>query len=151
MGSLSNTYENFVLDHIFGRATTELSTDGTNALGSSLYLGLYESTVAVDDTFTALSSGECAGASYSRVAVANSSNTWTNAAAGSKSLKAGQAQTVTNASGAGSDWGTISQVVVFDSSSTTTGNMITWTTFAAQVISAGNTVTITTDLTFSAS
>jgi hypothetical protein len=114
---------------------------------STLFFGLWYDTAAIDETFTALSTGESTGSTYARIGIANSSANFTNASGGQKKLKTAFNFTES----AGSDWGTIGKLVILDSSSTTTGNVLTWTTFAAQTISAGNTVTVTTDLTFSAS
>ena len=135
-GSASDWLENAALDHILGRATTELST-GANA---NVYIALWNSTM--NDTFTAASTGECAGSTYfPRTLVANSSANWTNSTGGSKHNKT----TITVTTSAGADWGTINSVAIIDTTSTAAGNILWWADLAVpQVISAGNTVQFTT-------
>lgn len=134
-GSKSNWYENIVLDHALGRSTTALST-GANA---TLYVALWNSTI--NDTWTSTSTGECAGSTYARVAVTNSSANWTNSTAGSKQNKT----VIQFTTSAGSDWGTVQAFSIMDGNSTTTGNILYWGDLTVnQTISSGNTVRFST-------
>jgi hypothetical protein len=134
-GSKSNWLEDNVLDHLLGRATTELST-GANA---TVYIALWNSTI--NDTWQPTDTGECAGSTYARVAVTNSSANWTNSTAGSKQNKTA----VTFTTNAGSDWGTIQAFSVVTSNTTTTGNTLYWGDLTVnQTIASGNTVRFST-------
>lgn len=139
-GSLSDYLENAFLDHMLGRSSTEMPATGGN---SSLYVALL--TIAYADTWTPLATGECQGSTYSRLAIPNSSNSFTNATAGSIQNKGTVGTTWQFTTSAGADWGTIKSMALCDTSSTTTGNMLWGADLAAdQVISAGNTVQFTT-------
>ncbi len=107
---------------------------------ANLYVGLYAGTI--NDSHTATSTGECGGSTYARVAVANSSANWTNAAAGSKQNKT----VITITTAAGSDWGTITAWAILDTTSTSTGRMLFSSTLTngAQVINNGNVVQFST-------
>ena len=127
--------ENTILDHWLGRSTTALST-GANA---TVYVALL--TIAYDDAWTPLATGECPGSTYARAAVTNSSANWTNSTAGSKQNKTAISFTTS----AGADWGTIQSFVICDSNSTSAGNALFGADLSAsQVIAAGNTVSFAT-------
>jgi hypothetical protein len=133
-GSKSNWLEVQVLDHLLGRATTELST-GAHA---NLYVGLWETTAAVQlsDTSVGNSSGECGGSTYARVAVANSSANWENSTAGAKQNKT----VIEFTTAAGSDWGQVGQFAIL-SSGASSGNILYWGDLTSdQTISSGNVV-----------
>ena len=142
-GSFTNWLEAAVLDTLFGSNSTEISTGHF----TNLYIGLFESTAVatVDDTWTALSTGECAGSTYSRKEVTNSSDTWCNATGGTKELKAA----ITFTTSAGSDWGAVGGFGIFDTANTSAGNMLCWSTLTggAKTINSGDTISITTALT----
>jgi hypothetical protein len=73
MGSLSDGYENVVLDAILG--------DGAAAsMPDPVYIALF-TVMPTDDSFGT----ECTGASYARVSLANNSTNWPNASGGQKS------------------------------------------------------------------
>lgn len=134
-GSASNYLENALTDHFLGRATTELSTGGN----STLFVALL--TVTYDDAWAPTDTGECAGSTYARVNVANTSDVWTNSTAGSKQNKTA----ITFTTSAGSDWGTIKSYMVCDTSTTSTGNALFGADLSAnQTVSAGNTVSFAT-------
>lgn len=135
-GSKSNWLENAVLDHLLGTNTTVLST----GLLATVYVGLWNSTI--NDTFTTTSTGECAGSTYARIAVTNSSANWTNSTLGSKQNKT----VVSFTTSAGSDWGTIQAMAIMNSNTTVAGgNIMYWADLtASQVINSGNTVQFST-------
>ena len=137
MGSGASDYlENTLLDSVLGRKTTALST----ATNSTLFVALL--TIAYADSWTPLATGECAGSTYARVAVANSSAQWRLSTGGSVTNKA----TLTFTTAAGADWGTIKSAALVDTSSTTTGNFL-WgadLTGGDEVIASGNTVSFAT-------
>ncbi len=135
-GSKSNYLENAVLDTVLGHATTVLSTQ-TN---STVYVALW-ATTTIDDTFDATSTGECAGSTYARVAVTNSSANWTNASGGSKQ----NATEVSFTTAAGADWGTVKSFAILDTTSTSAGNILYWANLTSeQTISSGNVVKFST-------
>lgn len=135
-GSKSNWYEDAVLDHILGKSSTALST---GAVAATVYVSLWNSTMT--DVWTSTSTGECAGSTYAREAVTNSSASWTNSTAGSKQNKV----VVEFTTAAGSDWGTIKSFAIHDSNSTATGNIYYWGDLTAdQTIASGNTVRFST-------
>lgn len=141
-GSKSNFLENAVLDAILGKSSTYLST-GTggveSAAPSTVFVALYASTI--NDGWTATSTGECAGSTYARVGVANSSANWTNASAGAKENKT----TIEFTTSAGSDWGTVKAFALLTSSSTTAGEVLYWGDLtSSQTISSGNVVRFST-------
>ena len=104
-----------------------------------VYVALFNSTV--NDTWTTTSTGECAGSTYARVAVTNSSANWTNSTAGSKQNKT----EVSFTTAAGADWGTIQSFAICDSNSTSAGNVYyRGDLTSSQVISSGNVVKFTT-------
>ena len=143
-GSFSDYMEKNVLDNCFGQNTTEISTGGL----ATLHIALLESTADnLGDAWTPLSTGECAGSTYARKAVTNTSDTWCNTTAGTGIKKLKVAQTITTA--AGSDWGTIGGFAICTTASTASGWALCWTTLSggAKVISAGDSVTVTTALT----
>ena len=115
-GSKSDWLEDNLLDHLLGRSTTSLST----GLNATLYVSLWNSTI--NDTWTSTSTGECAGSTYAREAVTNSSANWTNSTAGSKQNKT----VIEFTTGAGSDWGTVKAFAVNDGNSTATGSILYW-------------------------
>jgi hypothetical protein len=134
-GSKSDWYEDIVLDHTLGRSTTALST----GLRASVYVSLWNSTI--NDTWTSTSTGECAGSTYFRELVTNSSANWTNSTAGSKQNKT----VIEFTTAAGSDWGTVKAFGIHDTTSTSAGNMIYWGDLTVtQVIASGNTVRFST-------
>lgn len=134
-GSKSDWLENVVLDSILGKSSTELST-GTVA--ATVYVALYNSTV--NDTVTSLTD-ECAGSTYAREAVTNSSASWTNSTGGSKQNKV----VVEFTTAAGSDWGTVQSFAIHDGNSTSAGNVYYWGDLTAnQTIASGNTVRFST-------
>ena len=134
-GSKSDWYENAVLDHILGKSSTQLST---GAVAATVYVSLYNSTV--NDTVTSLTD-ECAGSTYAREAVTNSSANWTNSTAGSKQNKS----VIEFTTSAGSDWGTVKSFAIHDGNSTSAGNVYYWGDLTAnQTIASGNTVQFST-------
>ena len=134
-GSKSDYLENEVLDHILGRTAT---TVFTGAL-ATVYIALWNSTIT--DAWTPLATGECAGSTYARAAVTNSSASWTNSTAGTKHNKV----TITFTTSAGADWGTIKAFSICDTASTSAGNMLYWGDLASnQTINTGNTVQFST-------
>ena len=135
-GSKSNWLENAVLDHLLGKSSTGLST---GAVAATQYVSLWNSTIT--DAWTSTSTGECAGSTYAREPITNSSANWTNSTAGSVQNKT----VVEFTTAAGSDWGTIKAFGIHDSSSTATGNMYYWGDLTAdQTIASGNTVQFST-------
>jgi hypothetical protein len=133
-GSFSNWAENAVLNLLFGGASDTFSTATAN-----YYVGLCTATPT--DTGVSTKCGECAGSTYARVAIANSSASWANCTGGIKLLKV--AATMTTA--AGSDWGTIKGLVISDVASGA-GNIIVWSTLTggAKVVNSGDTVIVST-------
>ena len=135
-GSKSDWLENAVLDHLLGKSSTGLSTA---AVPSTHWVSLWNSTIS--DIWTSTSTGECAGSTYARINVTNSSATWTNSTAGSVQNKI----VFTFTANAGSDWGTVKAFGIHDSSSTATGNIHYWGDLTAeQTIASGNTVRFST-------
>lgn len=128
-GGKTDWFENLVLDYYIGKA------NATTAPGT-LYLSLWNSTL--NDSLNAATTGECAGANYARVAITNSSASWTNASAGSKQNKVA----ITFTTNASTGWGTIRAAALGDS--TTGGNYFYWGDIAPQTISPGNTVQFST-------
>lgn len=141
MAGLSNAAEAIVLDSVWGKSSTALST-GTGGSPSTWVLALYASTTTITDAFTASSTGECVGSTYARIKVANSSANFTNSTdGGSKTNKTA----FTFTTSAGADWGTVAAMAFLDTTSTGAGGtMWAYSTFAAQTISAGNTVQLAT-------
>ena len=134
-GSKSDWLEDNILDHLLGRSTTALST----GLVATAYVSLWNSTI--NDTWTSTSTGECAGSTYFREAITNSSANWTNSTAGSKQNKT----VVEFTTGAGSDWGTVQAFAIHDGNSTATGNIYYWGDLTvSQTIASGNTVRFST-------
>lgn len=134
-GSKSDWLEDAVLDHLLGRSSTGLST----GLNPTVYVSLWNSTI--NDAWTSTSTGECAGSTYARVAVTNSSANWTNSTAGSKQNKT----VIEFTTAAGSDWGTVQSFAVGDTTSTSAGNIIYWGDLTVgQTIASGNTVRFST-------
>ena len=134
-GSKSDWLENAVLDTILGKATTELST----TLNSTVWFSLWNSTIT--DAWTPLATGECAGSTYARINMTNSSATWANSTAGSKQLIAEVGFTTA----AGADWGTIKSFAITTLDSTVAGNILYWGDLTSQqVISSGNVVKFST-------
>ena len=135
-GSKSNWLEDAVLDSILGKSSTLLST---GLVAATQYISLWNSTI--NDTWTSTSTGECAGSTYAREALTNSSASWTNSTAGSKTTKV----VVEFTTAAGSDWGTVKAFAIHDSASTATGNIYYWGDLTAnQTIATGNTVRFST-------
>ena len=133
-GSKSDWLENAILDHILGKSVTLLSTGNYG----TVHVGLWNSTM--NDTFTGASTGEVASTDYARVAVTNSSNSWTNSTAGSKTNKIEISFTTAASSG----WGTIKSAAIC-SSSGSSGHIFYYGDLTAnQVVSTGNTVKFTT-------
>lgn len=132
-GSKSNYLENRIINSIVGASTT-WTAPGT------VYIGLWASTM--NDTFTATSTGECAGANYARVAVTNTTSAnWTKATAGVVTNKA----VISFTTAASTGWGTINCFAVLDTTSTSSGNILFWGDLTVpQAISAGNVVRFTT-------
>lgn len=142
-GSKSDRLENEVLDLILGKATTDLTTASTAVINpSTLYVALL--TIAYSDAHLPSDTGECTGSTYARVAITNSSNTWTNAASGAKENKA----VIEFTTSAGSDWGTIKAFAIFNTNSTAVGadNVMLYggDLTSNQVISSGNVVRFST-------
>ena len=140
-GSFTDYMENLVLDSVFGRSSTSLST-GANHM-DNLAFGLWESTGgSVADAMTGETTGECAGSTYVRKNLANSSAGWANCTGGVKKLKTA----VTMTTAAGSDWGTIGYITI-GTSSGSSGSIIVWSTVTggAKTVNSGDTVTVTTD------
>lgn len=134
-GSKSDWLENVVLDSILGKSSTELST---GKVAATVYVALYNSTV--NDAVTSLTD-ECAGSTYAREAVTNSSANWTNCTGGSKQNKTA----VVFTTAAGSDWGTIKSFAIHDGNSTSAGNVYYWGDLTAnQTIASGNVVRFST-------
>jgi hypothetical protein len=144
MGTLTNAGETIMLDSIFGKSSTELSTgSGAGGAPSTWVLGLIESTAGItNETWLNTDTGECAGSTYARIKVANSSANFTNSTAGGTKTN----KTVfTFTASAGSDWGVVNRVFGMDTTSTSAGGTVVWySTFAPQTISAGNTVQFAT-------
>lgn len=135
-GSKSNWLENGVLDHLLGKSSTGLSTA---AVPSTVYVALWNSTI--NDTWTSTSTGECAGSTYARVSVANTSANWTNSTAGSKQNKT----VIEFTTAAGSDWGTVKAFAICTEDSTSSGSILYWGDLTVnQTIASGNTVRFST-------
>lgn len=122
MGSLSDVYENRVIDALFGNNRATALTSAT------VYVALY--TVAPTDagggTQVPFTNG------YTRAAVTNNSTNWPNAAASTKPN--GTEILFPTATGAG--WGTIVAWGIFDDP--TGGNLICWGDLAVnRTIAAG--------------
>ena len=131
-GSKSNYLENSHLDYWLGKSFTSTAP-------ATVYVALWASTL--NDSFDATSTGECAGSTYARVAVTNSSDNWTNASGGAKENKT----VIQFTTSAGSDWGTVVAFAILDSNSTTTGNILYWGDLDSnQAISSGNVVQFST-------
>jgi hypothetical protein len=136
-GSKSDWLENAILDHVLGRSSTDLST-GKNA---TLYVALWASTI--QETFTTTSTGECAGSTYARVAITNSSTTFTNASNGAKTNKI----VIEMTTAAGSDWGSVKGFAICDSNTTAPGGHILYystITSGPKTINTGDTVQFST-------
>lgn len=102
MGTFSDSYENKILDHIFGGATyTQVAT---------LWVGLS----TADPLDTAAGNAEPSGNNYSRVAVVNSSNNFTVASGGVKRNAA-----AINFPTASGSWGLIAYMTVWDNATST--------------------------------
>ena len=140
-GSFTDYVEKGVLDTLFGSNSVALSTGNF----ANLYIGLYAGVMA--DSMTALTTGECAGSTYARKIFTNSTATWCNTTLGTGIKQLKTAIVVTTA--AGSDWGTITGFAILDTTSTSAGNALCYSTLTggSKVINAGDSVTITTDLT----
>jgi len=134
-GSFSNDAENAVLNLIFGGASDTFTTAQAN-----WYFGLCTATPT--DTGMSSACGECAGSTYARVALANTSDTWCNCTGGIKILKV--AATMTTAAGA--DWGTIKGIVIAQVDKGSTGRIAVWSTLTggAKTVNSGDTVLVST-------
>lgn len=133
-GSKSNWLENALLDHLLGESSTALV-----AIPNTVYVALWNSTI--NDTWTSTSTGECAGSTYARVAITNSSANWTNSTGGSKQNKT----VIQFTTAAGSDWGEVKAFSVMDGNSTATGNIYYWGDLTVnQTIVTGNIVRFST-------
>jgi hypothetical protein len=146
-GSFTDWAEQNTLDMIFGLSSTEFSTGG--ALITNLAFSLWESTGAsVGDTMTGETTGECAGSTYARKNLTNSSDSWANSTGGTKELKTAVVMTTA----AGSDWGDIGYIAI-GTSSGSSGQIICWSTITggAVTVNSGDTVTVTTDFTITLS
>lgn len=146
-GSFTDWAEKHTLDTIFGMSSTQFSTGG--ALIANLAFSLWESTGAsVGDTMTGETTGECAGSTYARKNLANSSDNWANSTGGTKELKTAVVMTTA----AGSDWGDIGYIAI-GTSSGSSGQIICWSTITggAVTVNSGDTVTVTTDFTITLS
>lgn len=145
-GSFTNWLAAETLDTIFGQSSTELSTGGATIANISFCL--WNSTGAsVGETMTGATTGECAGSTYDRINLANSSANWANSTAADPATK--QLKTaVTMTTSAGSDWGTVGYIVLCTSSGSG-GQVLVWSTIdgGTVTINSGDTVTVTTDLT----
>ena len=114
----------------------------------TLYPRLIQSTATFNgETWGTGDTGECTGSTYqdriqNKASLTNSSTNWTNDTnGGGKTLK--NTWTITTA--AGSDWGTVSRVVIASSYSTgTAGVTLFYSTFSPAVIASGNTVQFAT-------
>lgn len=133
-GSKSNYLEDQVLDHWLGKPA------GSSSSGpATVYIALWASTIT--DVWTTTSTGECAGSTYARVAVTNSSTAWSNSTAGSKH----NASEIEFTTAAGADWGTVKAFSICNSNSTATGKILYWGDLTSQqVISSGNVVKFST-------
>jgi hypothetical protein len=131
-GSKSDYLENAVLNYWLGKSFTSTAP-------ATVYIALLNTTI--NDAWAPTDTGECAGSTYAREAVTNSSDNWTNATAGSKTNKT----TFTFTTSAGSDWGTIQSFAILDSNSTSAGNTLYFGDLtSSQVIATGNTVRFST-------
>lgn len=138
-GSKSDAMEDIVLDSILGKSSTSLSTANSGINPSTLWVGLWNSTL--NNASTPATDGQCAGSTYARVNVNNSSTVWTNASAGSKNNKF----VIEFTTSAGSDWGTIKAFGIMTQNSTTAGSLLYWGDLTSQqVISSGNVVRFST-------
>ena len=131
-GSKSNYLENSVLNYWLGKSFTSTAPP-------TVYVALYNSTIT--DAWTSTSTGECAGSTYARVAVTNSSTNWTNASTGTKENNS----VIQFTTSAGADWGTVKAFAILDTTSTASGNSLYWGDLTAnQTISSGNVVQFST-------
>lgn len=133
-GSKSNYLESAVLNYWLGKSFTSTAP-------STVYVALWESS-NIDDTYTTTSTGECAGSTYARVAVTNSSANWTNSTSGGSKTNKTEIQFTASA---GSDWGTVRAFAICNSNSTATGQILYWADLTSnQTISSGNVVKFST-------
>lgn len=132
-GSKSNYLETSVLNYWLGKSFTSTAP-------ATVYIALTNTTI--NDAWLPTDTGECAGSTYARVAVTNSSANWTNSTSGgSKTNKT----TITFTTSAGSDWGTVKAFAILDTNSTSAGNTLYWGDLtASQAISSGNVVRFST-------
>lgn len=137
-GSKSNYLESSVLNYWLGKSFTSTAP-------ATVYIGLWNSTL--NDASNGNTDGEIPIAStainYSRVAVTNSSASWTNSTSGgSKTNKI----TFTFTTSASTGWGTVVAFAILDGNSTSGGNNILYwgDLTSSQAISAGNTVRFST-------
>ena len=136
-GSKTTYWEDLVLDTVLGKSSTEGST-AAGGIADTVYIALYNTTV--NDSVDALTD-ECAGSTYAREAVTNSSDSWTNSTAGSKQNKI----VIEFTTAAGADWGTIKSFAIQRTNSTAAGDAYYWGDHTAnQTISSGNTVRFST-------
>ena len=110
-GSLGNSGEVYLLDHMFGGDAYTPTLTG--------YIGLFVSAPADDST-----GYECSGAAYARASADNTGTTWAAAATGAKWNISGLLYP--SATG---DWGTVTAIGIFDDA--TAGNMLAWGHLAA--------------------
>ena len=143
-GSKSNYLETLSANRWLGKTAATISS----TVPGTLYARLIESTVTIDDTWTPLSTGECQGSTYlnrvqNKAVITNSSTSWTNSTAGGSKTNT---VTITITTAAGSDWGSVGQVALCDSYTTSSGNMWFWAdlTGGTAVIASGNTVQFAT-------
>lgn len=132
-GSKSNYLETSVLNYWLGKSFTSTAP-------ATVYVALLNTTA--NDAWAPTDTGECAGSTYARASVTNSSASWTNSSGGgSKTNKV----TITFTTAAGSDWGTIQSFAIVDSNSTSTGNTLYWGDLtSSQAIASGNIVRFST-------
>jgi hypothetical protein len=143
-GSFTDFTEKAVLDNLFGQNTTSISTGRFG----NLRFGLWRSTAAnLNDALKSTSTGECAGSTYIRESVANTTALWCNTTLGTGIKKLKAAVVLTTA--AGSDWGTIGGFAIFNTTKGASGNCLVYSTLTGgnKVINTGDSVTITTALT----
>lgn len=126
MGSLSNAYENKLLDLLFGAVDPSLP--------ASFYVGVW--TTVLDDTSDGDSSGEPATGAYARVAVTRNQTNFPAAVAGA--IANGTVVTFPQAT---ASWGTIISMALLDAS--TSGDIIVYGALPdPEIVNNGDTLTV---------
>jgi hypothetical protein len=133
-GDFSRAWQQDVMEELFGGYST-------NVAPSTYWFHLYATTL--NDAATPATTGRCPGAAYDPVNKPNTTDTFSAPTAADPSLTQNKVEIVYTTN-AGSDWGTVSSLLITTSSGTG-GTAVGWADLSTdQTISSGNTVKFST-------